>query len=739
MRFESLENRLLLAFDPAGVEQEVLFNLNRMRVNPQGELSVLFSSISPLVATDPGTEAALEYFNDPTTAEIETDWPKLQPTAPLAWNVSLYDAATAHSELMIQDDEQSHQLPGEQPFYTRDADAGYTNEIAGGENIFGYGTSGFNIHSAFAVDYGNADTDYGHRTNMMDSSFQEVGIAVDTDTRTGVSLGPLVTTEDFGGQADIGNAFLVGVVYNDANHDGRYEAGEGLSGVTITITGSGGDFSATTMTAGGYQIQIPAGTYQVTASGGQLAGSHTVTVTVGSSNVEADFVVGMATGYVNFVPDTPALGEEIVGNGQPGFWSSGSSTWTTGTGLGGSSLISATANGSEQSQAAWWFSMPAGVYEIDMTWTAGSNLTANLGLDLYDGVGNWIGQIPVNEQIAPSDFSEDGVEWKRLGSIDITSDTFHISTWNSASDGAIDVNAIRLVAAPTVDNADVAGSSKYFPTAQSGTFATTGSWAANANGAFGGSLTSSSAAGSGTSMATWTMPVTPGSYEVDVLWTQSGTTLTANATYNVYDGGTKVGSVSVDQQTSPSQILYEGLDWQSLGSFTITGTKLTVTLANTAADGQVSADAIRILPAYQPAPIVDNSGPGFWSNSAWTTQNTGLYGNSLLSNTANGSKNSQAAWWFPVQPGEYQVFVTWAPGSNLTSTAPFDVYDALTYLSEPTVNEQKSPVGVTDQGVVWQSLGTFTITSDVLHVSTWNSQTNGAMCVDAVRIVPVDV
>jgi hypothetical protein len=39
--------------------------------------------------------------------------------------------------------------------------------------------------------------------------------------------------------------------------------------------------------------------------------------------------------------------------------------------------------------------------------------------------------------------------------------------------------------------------------------------------------------------------------------------------------------------------------------------------------------------------------------------------------------------------------------------------------------------------VVWQSLGTFTMTGDVLRVSTWNSQTNGATGVDGVRIVPV--
>ena len=53
------------------------------------------------------------------------------------------------------------------------------------------------------------------------------------------------------------------------------------------------------------------------------------------------------------------------------------------------------------------------------------------------------------------------------------------------------------------------------------------------------------------------------------------------------------------------------------------------------------------------------------------------------------------------------------------------------------MNEQNAPVGPTDQGVMWQSLGIFTMTSNVLHVSTWNSPTDGAICVNGIRIIPV--
>jgi hypothetical protein len=494
-------------------------------------------------------------------------------------------------------------------------------------------------------------------------------------------------------------------------------------------------------TVGGSTVNVP-GTFAYTSAAGTVlpAGSGQTEAVTFTPTDMTDYTTAASTVTVNVTAaNVSSASSEIIDNSQPGFWASGSGTWTTiNTGLNGSSLVSATTNGSEQSKAAWWFSMPTGVYEISITYTPGSNLTTDLGLDVYDGNGNWLGQIPVNEQVAPDSFTEDGVAWENLGAFRITNNVFHISTWNSSTSGALCINGIQLQAAPIIDDSDAPGSYTYYPPAASiGDFTTSGSWTTSSQGAFGGSHVSTSTAGSGSSIAKWIMPVSPGSYEIDVTW-PAGAALSANAKYNIYDGNTKLGSVAVNQQAAPSGISYDGLNWQSLGTFAISSTQLTVTLANTASDGQVDADAIRILPSYQPAEIVGSgSYPGFWSNTAWTTQDTGLYGNSMVSNSPNGSEQSQAAWWFPVQPGQYQVFATWVPGSNLTSTAPFDVYNALTYLSEPVVDEQDAPVGVTDQGVVWQSLGTFSMTSNVLHVSTWNSQTNGAMCLSGIRIVPV--
>ena len=87
--------------------------------------------------------------------------------------------------------------------------------------------------------------------------------------------------------------FITGVAYQDANSNGFYDPGEGIAG--ITVTPSQGNWYAITSTSGGYAIPVPAnsGTYTLTASGGPFNGA-TTTITVGSDNVKADWVLPAA-------------------------------------------------------------------------------------------------------------------------------------------------------------------------------------------------------------------------------------------------------------------------------------------------------------------------------------------------------------------------------------------------------------------------------------------------------------
>ena len=109
------------------------------------------------------------------------------------------------------------------------------------------------------------------------------------------------------------------------------------------------------------------------------------------------------------------------------------------------------------------------------------------------------------------------------------------------------------------------------------------------------------------------MPVTPGTYEVDATWL-AASSLSANVAYNIYDGTTKLGSVSVSQKSAPAGFTDDGVKWPRWARFTVSGALLKVTVANVALDGQVSAAAVRVLPAYQPVPIVGVATPGSWYN-----------------------------------------------------------------------------------------------------------------------------
>jgi hypothetical protein len=101
-----------------------------------------------------------------------------------------------------------------------------------------------------------------------------------------------MATQDFA--VESGNSFLTGVAYDDAaNHDDFYTPGEGLNDVTITARrlSDNAEFTATTFSTGGYSLPLPAGTYDVTAAGGELTSPVAWNnVTIGTLNVKRDFV-----------------------------------------------------------------------------------------------------------------------------------------------------------------------------------------------------------------------------------------------------------------------------------------------------------------------------------------------------------------------------------------------------------------------------------------------------------------
>jgi Cysteine-rich secretory protein family len=316
---EALESRQLLSFDPTPAEQYMLELSNRFRLNPQAELALLTSALGePARSIDADVDSALRFFRV-SGSLLRSQWTSLRPAQPLAWNQNLYRAAEFHSQEMINQDAQEHQLPGEADLGGRATAFNYTNWSTLGENIYAYARSIDHGHAGFLLDWGDGpggiQSPPGHRNTLINDNFREVGIRVlNPGRRTGKETGPLVITQDFGRRFNQGSPFLLGVAFGDANGDRAYSLGEGVPGVTITAVStatpgpgtSPPTFTTTTMSAGGWQMQVPAGRYNVTFTGGPFRSGVTYAdIVVSSSNVKVDAQVGVT-------PPAPVL--SLTGN-----------------------------------------------------------------------------------------------------------------------------------------------------------------------------------------------------------------------------------------------------------------------------------------------------------------------------------------------------------------------------------------------------------------------------------------
>ena len=254
---DSRTRSLLSGYSPTDIEELYLEELNDARFNPAAY-----------------------------GVSIGLDLSSVAPSQPLAMDPLLVESARLHSQDMIAQTYFSHDTPqGVGPEQRIQAtefnDTGYAESIESDTNPTP-------VSTGFPADYAAWDTgvslsnlivdqgvpDLGHRVMLLDIGGQfhadrqvGIGIASQDTTSVGYLYRQTDTTIDMASTSN-SNPFLTGVVFNDASGNGEYEPGEGLSGVTITVSNVG---TTTTLDAGGYRIQVPAGIYTVTASGGGLA------------------------------------------------------------------------------------------------------------------------------------------------------------------------------------------------------------------------------------------------------------------------------------------------------------------------------------------------------------------------------------------------------------------------------------------------------------------------------------
>lgn len=294
MSIEQLECRRLLTINPTADEQEVLQYINRFRVDPAGEFSRLFSSASPLVARDSTLQADLDFFKV-NGALLQSEWSAIVPTQPVTWNEAITNFSAGHNNNMIA----QNQLFHSDSLARRTAllAAAVNLDVISGQRItseivFGQIKSPLHNYASYSVDWGvgsgGMETTRSHRVALVNSVFEEIGGKI-TDTSAS-NLKPKTNAFVL---ANIQNAAVrvSGAVFEDRNNSGWYEAGEGLGSVSLLFEHTDGrKFNTTAFSAGGYQIELPAGTYKIRVTGGSMQHAVVRTITVGDKSQWQNFI-----------------------------------------------------------------------------------------------------------------------------------------------------------------------------------------------------------------------------------------------------------------------------------------------------------------------------------------------------------------------------------------------------------------------------------------------------------------
>jgi hypothetical protein len=157
-----------------------------------------------------------------------------------------------------------------------------------------------------------------HRDHLLGgdeffATHREIGVG--QVVAPGSAYGTYWTVET--GLVDPADQVLTGVVYDDLDGNGAYDAGEGLAGVDLTVGAealvSGGD--------GAWALLAPDGGYAVTCSGDGFVGFASGTVPVEGASREVDFRSGYEGMDLDFAPvDAPAEAFGCATTGTPVGW-----------------------------------------------------------------------------------------------------------------------------------------------------------------------------------------------------------------------------------------------------------------------------------------------------------------------------------------------------------------------------------------------------------------------------------
>lgn len=282
----TLKGQTLYNFgNPSADEQLYIELINRARANPAAEGARLAAT------TDPDVVASYAAFSV-NLALMQTEFNALSAAPPLAPNANLSNSARGHSAWMLANATQSHN-EGALSFAQRIINNGYSG-ASYAENIYAYSKSVWYGHAGLNVDWGGGgsggmQSGRGHRTNIHNAALKEIGVGMSYGTTGG--MGPQLVTQDFGTRS--GTAFATGVAYYDLNGNNFYDAGEGISGLSVNV--SGASYYCQTAAGGGWTVPVPtaAATRTVSFSGNNVSNSQPLAIPAGT-NAKLDLKLSYA-------------------------------------------------------------------------------------------------------------------------------------------------------------------------------------------------------------------------------------------------------------------------------------------------------------------------------------------------------------------------------------------------------------------------------------------------------------
>ena len=121
------------------------------------------------------------------------------------------------------------------------------------------------------------------------------------------------------------------------------------------------------------------------------------------------------------------------------------------------------------------------MYDFAATWVTGSGMSTQVNYAVDDANYNKLGFAYINQTAAPNQFSDQGVEWNRLGTFSITTATVvHVIAVNGTSSGQFSADAVRITPVSAITLTTSAKGSKNFSTAGAWTTGSQGLYGSNA-------------------------------------------------------------------------------------------------------------------------------------------------------------------------------------------------------------------------------------------------------------------